>query len=80
MKLTIDQVDAKGQSSRTEWVGKIDGKDYPITGSPMLDTVSFKRIDALTCLSQFKGILSDFRSVGKHNSSGCNNGILKSAG
>jgi hypothetical protein len=48
MKLTIDQMDTKGQSTRTEWVGKIDGKDYPVTGGVMLDTVSFKRIDALT--------------------------------
>ena len=48
MKLTIDQMDAKGQSTRTEWVGKIDGKEYPVTGSSMLDTVSFNRIDLLT--------------------------------
>ena len=48
MKLTIDQIDAKGQSTRTEWAGKFDGKEYPATGSAVLDTLSVKRIDALT--------------------------------
>ena len=48
MKLTIDQMDAKGQSTRIEWLGKFDGKEYPATGSAALDTVSAKRIDALT--------------------------------
>jgi hypothetical protein len=28
--------------------GKFDGKDYKVTGSPLLDTVAVRRIDALT--------------------------------
>ena len=31
-----------------EWVGKFDGKDYPVTGDPSSDTRSLKQIDAHT--------------------------------
>ena len=37
-----------GQSIHTEYTARIDGKDYPITGSPIVDTVSIERIDSRT--------------------------------
>jgi hypothetical protein len=32
MKCTIDGVDGKGKPYHNVWVGKLDGKDYPVTG------------------------------------------------
>jgi hypothetical protein len=32
MKCTIDGVDGKGKAYHNVWVGKFDGKDYPVTG------------------------------------------------
>ncbi len=34
MKCTIDGVDGKGKPFHNVWVGKFDGKDYPLTGDP----------------------------------------------
>jgi hypothetical protein len=48
MKATVDGVDSKGKPTHTVWVGKFDGKDYPVTGDPTADTRSLKQIDAHT--------------------------------
>jgi len=32
IKCTIDGVDGQGKATHTEWTGKFDGKDYPVTG------------------------------------------------
>jgi hypothetical protein len=40
-KCTVDGVDAKGKKTHTVWTGKLDGKDYPVTGDPNSDTRSF---------------------------------------
>ncbi len=48
IKLTSDGVDAQGQPTHTGYTANYDGKDYPITGSAIGDTVSLKRIDAGT--------------------------------
>ncbi len=32
VKVTTDGVDGSGKAAHTEWVGKFDGKDYPVTG------------------------------------------------
>jgi hypothetical protein len=36
IKVTIDEVDALGQTTHTEleWVGQADAKDYPVKGAP----------------------------------------------
>jgi hypothetical protein len=47
-RVTLDGVDAEGQSVRNEWTGRYDGKDYPVTGDPGSDMRSYKRIDATT--------------------------------
>ncbi len=46
MKCTIDGVDGKGKPFHNEWVGKFDGKDYPVTGDTATgDTRSAKKIN-----------------------------------
>ena len=46
IKLTTDGVDGKGAATHTEWTGKFDGKDYPVTGDPNVDTRSLKQVSA----------------------------------
>ena len=41
-KCTVDGVDADGKKTHSVWSGKLDGKDYPITGDRQSDTRSFK--------------------------------------
>ena len=43
-----------GQPTHVEYTANYDGKDYPITGTPAGDTISLKRIDALTAESTQK--------------------------
>src|SRR5258708_14071906 len=45
IKGTIDGVDGQGKPTHSEWIGKFDGKDYPVTGDPMSDTRAIKQID-----------------------------------
>jgi hypothetical protein len=47
-KVTADGVRGDDTPIRVEYTAQFDGKDYPITGSPMADTVSLKRLDANT--------------------------------
>jgi len=47
-KYTADGIGANGQPVHTEWSGKFDGKQYPMTGQPRIDTAAIKRIDART--------------------------------
>jgi hypothetical protein len=48
IKVTVDGVDATGQSTHNEWTGKFDGKDYPVTGDPNADVRSYKVINKRT--------------------------------
>jgi hypothetical protein len=43
--VTIDGTDAAGKATHTEWMGKYDGKDYPVTGDSTSDARSVKQID-----------------------------------
>jgi len=45
IKGTIDGVDGQGKPTHTEWTGKFDGKDYPVTGDPSSDSRAVKQID-----------------------------------
>jgi hypothetical protein len=45
IKVTVDGVDAQGKPTHNEWMGKFDGKDYPLVGDPSADTRSYKKID-----------------------------------
>ena len=42
-KCTVDGVDASGKKTHTVWTGKLDGKDYPVTGDRLSDHRSFKQ-------------------------------------
>lgn len=48
VKVTVDGVDPEGKASHSEWTGKFDGKDYPVTGDPTADMRSYKTINART--------------------------------
>jgi len=41
IKITTDGTDKDGKPTHTEWNGKFDGKDYPVTGSSEADTRSY---------------------------------------
>jgi hypothetical protein len=45
VKVTTDGTDRNGNPSHTEWTGKFDGKEYPLTGDPTADSRSYKKID-----------------------------------
>lgn len=46
IKVTTDGVDGKGKTVHTGWVGKFDGKDYPLTGDVgSRATRSYKQIN-----------------------------------
>lgn len=47
-KVTSQGVSANGTPSATEFTANYDGKDVPIKGSPVADTVSLKRVSALS--------------------------------
>ena len=45
VKVTTDGTDSNGKPLHTEWTGKFDGKEYPLTGDPTADSRSYKMID-----------------------------------
>ena len=45
VKVTIDGTDKDGKPTHTEWIGKFDGKDYPVTGDTNQDMRSVTKID-----------------------------------
>jgi hypothetical protein len=45
VKVTSDGTNGDGSPLHTEWTGKFDGKDYPLTGDPVADTRSYKKVD-----------------------------------
>ena len=66
--LKTDQVNADGSRASTEYTANYDGKDYPLKGSAIADTVSLKRVDSRTVMrtdkkggkkmATFKAVLS----------------------
>jgi hypothetical protein len=48
MKVVQDIVDADGKPMHVTYTAKYDGKDYPVTGRPDADTMSFTRPNANT--------------------------------
>ena len=45
VKVTTDGTGGDGKPLHTEWTGKFDGKDYPLTGDPTTDSRSYTLID-----------------------------------
>ena len=54
VKVTVDGTTADGKKMHTEWTGKLDGKDYPLTGDSMADTRSFKTSENTTEITSKK--------------------------
>ena len=54
VKVAIDGTDAKGQAYHSDWTGKLDGKDYALTGDPANDMRSYKVINDHTLLATSK--------------------------
>jgi hypothetical protein len=54
VKIIAEMTPAEGPAQRWEMSGKYDGQDYPITGNPTADMVSFKLVNDQTGESTFK--------------------------
>jgi hypothetical protein len=54
VKVTVDGTDGAGKPTHTEWTGKLDGKDYPVTGDPSSDARSVKKVDDHTLVLTVK--------------------------
>ena len=54
LKVSADTMDDQRNKLHTETAYKFDGKDYPLTGSPLADTISAKRINERTGESIWK--------------------------
>ncbi len=54
VKVTVDGVTADGKKVHTEWTGRFDGKDYPVTGDPTSDARAYKRVNASTLAMTLK--------------------------
>jgi len=45
VKIKANGIDGNGKPSHTEWSGKFDGKDYPVTGDPNSDARSYTKVN-----------------------------------
>jgi hypothetical protein len=48
VKVIVDGVTGDGKPAHNEWVGKFDGKEYPVTGDPMTDSRTYKVVNERT--------------------------------
>jgi hypothetical protein len=44
VRVTVDSVGSDGKPTHYTWVGKFDGKDYPVTGDPTSDMRSYTKV------------------------------------
>jgi hypothetical protein len=54
LKLTEDVTTDKGEALKISYEAKFDGKEYPVTGDPSSDSVSYRLINAHTLKGQTK--------------------------
>ena len=54
VKVKSDGIDANGKPIHVEWSGKLDGKDYPVTGDPNSDTRSYTKVNERTLTTSNK--------------------------
>jgi len=45
VKVTVEGTDGDGKPLHSEWTGKFDGKDYPVTGDANSDMRSYKKVN-----------------------------------
>ena len=48
IKVTVDGVDENGNPVHSEWTGKFDSKDYPVTGDANADMRSYTQVNSRT--------------------------------
>lgn len=48
VKVTVEGVDKNGKPTHSVWVGRFDGKTYPVKGNLPYDAVSYKVVDDRT--------------------------------
>ena len=69
MKYVAQGIDARGNRQLIRSTANYDGKDYPVTGSALAETISLRRVDAFTVtFTQKKGgkvVVSGRRIVSK---------------
>lgn len=54
VRISVEGVDPEGKPMSWQVTAQYDGKDYPVTGSPLYDTYALKRINASTTESMQK--------------------------
>lgn len=54
IKRSGETVDAKGVATNMQYTASFDGKDYPVTGSPLFDAIATKRVDDHTAEATLK--------------------------
>src|SRR4051812_14374635 len=54
VKVTTDGTGADGKPPNSEWTGKFDGKDYPVSGDPNADTRAYNKLNDSTLLLSSK--------------------------
>lgn len=54
IKRTGETINADGKKTSFEYIAKLDGKEYPVTGSDIFDTISIKRVNEHTLTSTLK--------------------------
>jgi hypothetical protein len=54
IKVTVDGTNSDGSAAHSEWTGKFDGKDYPVTGDTTSDARSYRMRGARTILFTIK--------------------------
>jgi len=53
-KRSGDSIEADGKKVSVEYTAKYDGKDYPVTGSPLFDSIAVKKINDHTAEATMK--------------------------
>ncbi len=48
VEMALDGTDPSGNAIHTQWKGKYDGKQYPVTGDPTADSRAYKMVNAHT--------------------------------
>jgi hypothetical protein len=48
VEMTLDGTDPSGNAIHTQWKGKYDGKQYPVTGDPSADSRAYKMVNGHT--------------------------------
>jgi hypothetical protein len=54
VKVTTEGTAGDGSALKTEWTGKFDGKDYPVTGDPSSDSRAYKKVNDHTLTLETK--------------------------